>query len=93
MTCPVFKRVNRTEPTAEVWGYQTVVIRFETIIHRAFEAVSLERNAVDLAVFDVTNDGIIDLIATNRTLLYKSDIAALANVRWPDDRAGYDIET
>jgi hypothetical protein len=93
MTCPVFKRANETEPGAEVWGYQTVVIRLETIIHNAIKAANLERSAVDIAVFDLTADGITDLVATNRTLLYKDDTKPLADVLKPVDKAYFDVVT
>jgi hypothetical protein len=93
MTCPVFKRANETEPGAEVWGYQTVVIRLETIIHNAVKAVNLERSAVDIAVFDLTADGVTDLVATHRTLLYKDDTKPLAGVLKPVDTTDFDVVT
>jgi hypothetical protein len=92
-TCPVFKQANETEPEAEVWGYQTVVIRLETIIRKAVQAANLERSAVDIAVFDLTADGITDLVATNKTLLYKDDAKPLAGVLKPVDIAYFDVVT
>jgi hypothetical protein len=54
MSCPVFKQLNKTAPTDDVWGWQSVIIRLESIMNDAIKSVGLARDMIDLAIFDVT---------------------------------------
>jgi hypothetical protein len=91
MSCPVFTQLNQTAPTDAVLGWQSVIIRLESIMSDAIRSVSLPRNMLDVVIFDVTPNDLPSLKASNRSLLYKEDKPSLANVMFYEDKASYDV--
>jgi CHASE domain len=87
MICPVFKSANSSDnqPQENVSAYHIAVIRIEALLNEAVRTVNLQRDMVQLAVFDVTTSDTVDLKASNLTFLYKDDVPALSNVFLPDD--------
>jgi hypothetical protein len=88
MICPVFKANNTSDnqPEQNISAYHIAVIRIEALLNEAIRTINLQRDMVQLAVFDVTTTDAVDLKANNLTLLYKDDVRGLSNVFYPDDQ-------
>jgi hypothetical protein len=91
MSCPVFTQLNHTKPTDDIVGWQSVIIRLESIMNDAIKSVALPRNMIDVAIFDVTSADLPDLRASNRSLLYEGMSPSLANAMFHENKASYDI--
>ncbi len=77
----VYKHINSTD-IKEVYGLVGVAIRLGNIFNQSIELLNLsvERKDIDLFIFDVTNDGVVNNTSNNISLLYKESKVEYQNI-------------
>jgi signal transduction histidine kinase len=86
-----------TDEQSLLLGYTTVVIRVETILDRAVESTQyVTRDEVAIAIFDTTEDGVVNILANNVSLLYREEElksnTPFRNTWFETDIAQYDVK-
>ncbi len=56
------------------YGYSTVVIRLSRLIDKAVKNTGIMRSDVDVIMFDITQDGIVDVVSNNVSIIYKENL-------------------